>query len=184
MLNYSAVQRGMFWATTYKTHTESEKKEGYMGEQICIPPLDQRRRDANYGLLDEYGVVKLRHGGGGAVYVQKGDVIIGKLAVQYEKDGGEKLNDCSLVIKRGEEGYIDRIFDTITPNGYRLVKVVIRKTRIPEVGDKFASRSAQKGTVGMVYRQEDMPFTKDGIVPDIIMNPHAIPSQHPARGAW
>ena len=194
LINYSAIQRGMFWATTYKTHTESEKKEGYMAEKIGIPPLNNRRRDANYGLLDDNGVVRLRHPkwndkdnnihGGGAVYVQKGDVIIGKLAVQYEKDGGEKLNDCSLVIKRGEEGYIDRIFDTITPNGYRLVKVVIRKTRIPEVGDKFASRAAQKGTVGMVYRQEDMPFTKDGIVPDIIMNPHAIPSQHPARGAW
>lgn len=187
LLNYSAVQRGMFWATTYRTHTESEKKEGYMAERIGVPPLNQRRRDANYGMLGDSGVIRLRHPkwkdkdgiehGGGAVYVEKGDVIVGKIAIQYDKDSGEKLNDCSLVIKRGEEGYIDRIFDTITPNGYRLVKIVIRKTRIPEIGDKFASRAAQKGTVGMVYRQEDMPFTKDGIVPDIIINPHCIPSR-------
>lgn len=184
ILNYSAIQRGLFWATTYRTHTEEEKKQGYITEKIGVPPLNKRRCDVNYGLLDDNGIVRLRHTiwtdekgnkqGGGSVYVQKGDVIIGKIIIQTDKSGKEELNDCSLVIKKGEEGYIDRIFDTITPNGYRLVKVVIRKLRIPEIGDKFASRSAQKGTVGMVYRQEDMPWTQEGIVPDIIINPHCL----------
>ncbi|MCP3683352.1 MAG: DNA-directed RNA polymerase subunit B, partial [bacterium] len=133
------------------------------------------------------GIVRLRHPtyidkngktcGGGAVFVQKGDVIIGKILVQSNKSGEEELSDNSLVLKKGEDGYIDRIFVSTTPNGYKLVKIVIRKLRIPEVGDKFASRSAQKGTCGMIYPQEDMPWTADGISPDIIMNPHALPSR-------
>jgi DNA-directed RNA polymerase II subunit RPB2 len=187
ILNYSAVQRGLFWATTYKTHSDEEKKQGYNAERICVPPIDRRKHDANYGLLDENGIVRLRHPkwidekgkirGGDALFVQKGDVIIGKISIQSDKSGNEILSDCSLVIGKGEEGYIDRIFSTITPNGYKLVKIVIRSLRIPEVGDKFASRAAQKGTVGMVYKQEDMPFTREGIVPDIIINPHCIPSR-------
>ena len=187
ILNHSAIQRGLFWATTYRTYSEEEKKQGYNSEKFGLPPLDKRRGDSNYGLLDKNGIVRLRHPvwtdekgkkhGGGAVYVQKGDVILGKVGVHSDKSGNEELNDCSVVIKKGEEGHIDRIFTSITPNGYKLVKVVIRKLRIPEVGDKFASRAAQKGTVGMVYRQEDMPWTQEGIVPDIIINPHAIPSR-------
>ena len=184
ILNHSAVQRGMFTATTYKTHTEEEKKEGYTSVKVGLAPLNKRRTDANYGLLDETGVVRKRHPlwtdaqgqlqGGGSVYVQNGDVIIGKVAIRATKDSADELSDCSLIIRKGEEGYVDRIFSSVTPNGYRLIKVVIRKVRIPEVGDKFASRSAQKGTVGMVYSQEDMPFSGDGIVPDIIINPHCL----------
>ena len=188
ILNYSAIQRGLFWATTYKTHSDEEKKQGYNSEMIGIPPLDKRKHDANYGLLAENGVVRLRHPkwtdekgnihGGGSLYVQKGDVIIGKVSVQSDKSGNEVLTDCSIIIGKGEEGYIDRIFTSVTPNGYKLIKVVIRSLRIPEVGDKFASRAAQKGTVGMVYRQEDMPFTREGITPDIIINPHCLAEDH------
>ena len=188
ILNYGAIQRGLFWATTYKTHSDEEKKQGYNSEMIGIPPLNKRKHDANYGLLGENGVVRLRHPkwtdekgivhGGGALYVQRGDVIIGKVSVQSDKSGNEVLTDCSVIIGKGEEGYIDRIFTSITPNGYKLIKVVIRSLRIPEVGDKFASRAAQKGTVGMIYRQEDMPFTQEGITPDIIINPHCLAEDH------
>lgn len=187
ILNQSALERGLFWATTYKTHTEEEKKEGYSSDVFGIPPLDKRRHDANYGLLNVDGIVRTRHPvwkdelgvshGGGSVYVQKGDVIFGKISIRSDKNGSEEISDCSVVIKRGEEGYIDRVFTSITPNGYKLVKVIIRKVRIPEIGDKFASRSAQKGTCGMVYRQEDMPFTSDGIVPDLVINPHCLKCQ-------
>ena len=143
---------------------EEEKKQGYNAERISIPPLAKRRGDVNYGLLDENGIVRLRHTksvdkngkvtGGGAVYVEKGDVIIGKVTVQSDKSGNEELTDCSLVVDKGEEGYIDRIFTSITPNGYKLVKVIIRKERIIEVGDKCASRSAQKGQEGLSDTQK------------------------------
>lgn len=130
----------------------------------------------NYSYLDERGIVKKRINGK-SVYVDKGDVIIGKTLTKSNKNGEEEQIDCSFVIKSGEEGYIDRIIETTTPNGYKMIKVVIRNQKIPEIGDKFASRAAQKGTLGMVYRQEDMPFTQDGIVPDLLLNPLAIPSR-------
>ena len=177
ILNHSAVQRGLFWATSYRTHSEVEKKDGNMTEKFGLPPLDKRKREANYSLLDENGIVRIRNNDGSSVYVQKGDVIIGRVNIEVVKNEKEEIIDTSVIIKREEEGYIDRIFNSITPNGYNLVKIVIRKVRIPEVGDKFASRAAQKGTVGMVYRQEDMPFTNEGISPDIIINPHCIPSR-------
>tara|TARA_B110000259_G_C14034207_1_gene408375 strand:- start:4811 stop:9541 length:4731 start_codon:yes stop_codon:yes gene_type:complete len=187
ILNHSAVKRGLFWATTYKTHSSVEKKDGYISEKIGVCPLKYRKNDSNYGLLDENGIVRTRYPiwedengkkhGGGAIYVQKGDVIIGKMLIQNDKDGVENITDVSEIVKKGDSGYIDKVYISITPNGYKLVKITISKVRIPEVGDKFASRAAQKGTVGMVYDQEDMPWTQDGVVPDIIINPHAIPSR-------
>ena len=111
------------------------------------------------------------------MYVQQGDVIVGKVLIKSDKSGNEEITDSSLVLAKGEGGYVDRIFVSTNPNGYKLVKIVLRKTRIPEIGDKFASRSAQKGTCGMVYAQQDMPWTADGICPDIIINPHCLPSR-------
>ena len=188
ILNKGAVERGLFWATTYRTHSEVEKKRGtYTLEKIGVPPLDKRRGDANYSLLDDNGIIRTRHPvytdkdgktcGGGSIFVQKGDVIIGKILVKSSKSGEEEITDNSSILRKGEEGYIDRVLESTTPDGYKLVKVIIRKVRIPEVGDKFASRAAQKGTCGMVYPQQDMPWTKDGITPDLIMNPHALPSR-------
>jgi DNA-directed RNA polymerase II subunit RPB2 len=119
--------------------------------------------------------------------VKKGDVLVGKIVVKCSKhiSSGELVpsvhtetkTDISRVAQDDEEGIVDRVYCRTTPNGYKLVKVVIRNERRPTVGDKFASRAAQKGTIGMIYRQEDMPFTAEGIVPDIVINPHCIPSR-------
>jgi hypothetical protein len=229
MLNLSAVQRGMFRLTSYHTIDCIEKKrDTYSVEEICLPPRNTehlkpeekgyfRRKNGNYSLLDEHGIVKARqeekitrkikcrkcecvcdtpaicpcqkkgtkkgpcqlcicekieetiiHP---ATVLKKGDVIIGKIVVTGSKSGEESKTDASVIIQPGEEGIVDRVHVTITPSGYKLVKVVIRVTREPTLGDKLASRSAQKGTIGMVYRQEDMPFTADEITPDIIINP-------------
>jgi len=180
-LNKNSVERGMFWATTYNTYSEEDKKQGtYMSDKISLPPLDKRRKDLNYSLLDEHGIVRKKikdKNGNTSVYVQSGDVIIGKCIIHNNKNNEQTIVDNSLSIKKGEEGYIQKVIISTTPNGYKSVKIIIRKVRKPEIGDKFASRSAQKGTTGALIPGEDMPFTSQGITPDIIMNPHALPSR-------
>lgn len=189
MLNLSSIQRGLFCLTSYHTIDCCEKKrDTYSFEEIRLPPVNTenikegqpgffKRKNGNYSLLDENGIIKPREkfeNGrwvGSATVVKKGDVLIGKVVVTGNKLAEESRIDASVIVQPGEEGTIDRIFTTITPSGYKLVKIIIRVTREPTLGDKLASRAAQKGTVGMVYRQEDMPFTSSGIVPDIIINP-------------
>jgi DNA-directed RNA polymerase II subunit RPB2 len=178
IMNQSAIERGLFRATTYKTHTAEEKKEGsYQYYKLGPVPHNYRKSGWNYSNLDETGVIRIRTKEGRAVRVERDTVLVGKLFVHSSKNSPQTITDCSLVAKKGEDGYVDRIEESVTPDGYRMVKVIIRKTRIPETGDKAASRAAQKATIGMVYRQEDMPFTASGMVPDMIINPHAMPSR-------
>ena len=89
----------------------------------------------------------------------------------------EKKRESSLALKPSEVGRVDSVLITEGPSGNRLVKVRIKAIKVPEIGDKLASRHGQKGVIGLLASQEDMPFTKDGITPDLIVNPHAIPSR-------
>jgi DNA-directed RNA polymerase beta subunit len=162
MLNQSAIQRGMFRLTSYHTIDCIEKKrDTYSVEEICLPPKTSenlkpeekgyfRRKNANYSLLDENGIIRprqeihIKNSLGEdiierrATFVKKGDVIIGKVVVTCNKNAEETSVDASVVIQPGEEGIIDRVHVMITPNGYKLVKVVIRVTREPTLGDKLA----------------------------------------------
>ena len=178
IINQSAIERGLFRATTYKAHTAEEKKEGsYQYYKLGRIPHEFRKSGLDYSKLDENGVIRLRNESGSAVRVDRDTVLVGKLFIQSSKNSTQICTDCSVVAKKGEDGFVDRVETSTTPDGYRMVKVIVRKSRIPEIGDKCASRSAQKATIGMVYRQEDMPFTSTGMVPDMIINPHAMPSR-------
>lgn len=171
ILNKGAVERGLFVSTTYKTITVEEKKKiGNTVETICLPDKEYRNNSYNYRNIEKNGLPKK------GTLLQCGDVIVGKIVTKTNKDS-KITYDNSVTVSSSEEGIVDKIFVTKSTDNYKLIKVRIRSLRIPELGDKFASRSAQKGTVGMILPQEDMPFTKDGIVPDIIMNPHALPSR-------
>ena len=173
ILNQSAIDRGLFRSFAFRTiHVEERKKSTTHTEDILLPPLGIRTKSFNYSKLDLQGIVKC------GIFVGPSDVIVGRVQTKNIKTGGEEKMDTSVVIKSGEEGYVDRVFISTSPEGYKMVKVKIRGIKIPEIGDKVASRSAQKGTVGMVLRQEDMPFcAATGMVPDIIINPLCLPSR-------
>ena len=172
ILNKASVERGMFVTTAYRTMScEEKKKTNCSFEKIEVPPLKSQNKAMNYSKLGPNGIVKK------GVPVYKGDIIVGKTLTKVQKDEQEEKMDFSLAIASGEEGIVDAIWSGPGEDGYLMVKVKIRQMRIPEVGDKCASRSSQKGVCGLLLPQEDMPFTAEGITPDLLMNPHSIPSR-------
>lgn len=162
IINQGAIDRGFFRSMCYKTVHAVER--GDVNEYITKPDgITTRSKPQPH--LDDDGLPRIN------VDMKIDDVIIGKIS--YQTDGSAK--DVSVRCK--EAGRVDSILQTTNANGHRACTVKLRTVRVPEMGDKFASRHGQKGTVGITYRQEDMPFTESGIVPDMIINPHAIPSR-------
>ncbi|GLC54541.1 hypothetical protein PLESTB_000877700 [Pleodorina starrii] len=180
ILNKSAVERGLFQSTVYKTVRDQNNKNHSTGEEefYCRPDTDSVRqiKPYNYSKLDETGFVPEN------TLVEGADIIIGKCMPQ-KVDTAIVHKDTSVALKGSDRCYIDRNaccnrhFINVNGDGYTFCKIRTRAERVPTVGDKFSSRHGQKGTCGMVYPQEDLPFSKDGLVPDIIVNPHAIPSR-------
>lgn len=179
MINQSSVDLGLFCSTYYKTVKDQSNKNHSTGEEEFYGIPDSKARGSkpfNFCKLQENGFVKENS------FVEAGDVIIGKCMPQ--KINGQINNkDTSVVLKNNETGFIDRVcaydeyFTNVNGDGYTFSKVRLRCNRQPVIGDKFASCHAQKGVLGMAYRKEDMPFTRDGMIPDMIVNPHAIPSR-------
>ena len=174
IINQSAIDRGLFSSTFYRTYKDDEKKDQLSGLEdiFCKPDMNKllHPKPCNYDKLNSDGLVNRN------TYVSSDDIIIGKTTpLGNNKDYGYR--DSSTAPRSNESGFIDDNLIGINNDGFRFCNTKIRKSKIPQIGDKFSSRHGQKGTVGMVYRQEDMPRTKEGIVPDIIMNPHAVPSR-------
>ena len=173
IINQSAIDRGLFSSTFYRTYKDEEQKNQLTGDEdkFCKPDKDKLLypKPSNYEKLSPNGLVEEN------TYISPNDIIIGKVIPIKNKE--YNYRDCSTTPRANEYGIIDKNYVDINSDGYRFCNTRIRQIKIPQIGDKFSSRHGQKGTVGMTYRQEDMPRTKDGIVPDIIMNPHAVPSR-------
>jgi DNA-directed RNA polymerase II subunit RPB2 len=181
MINRSFLQRGGFRSIFYRTYKDEEKKNQSSGEEERFHKPDvqltRQMKNANYEKLGEDGFVPENK------YVDNDDILIGKvvpLRIQTGTvipAGTKKYRDVSRTMRNNEIGWVDRIFRNRNGEGYSFAKVRVRQDRVPEIGDKFSSRHGQKGTCGMILNAEDMPQTASGVVPDIIINPHCIPSR-------
>ena len=174
ILNKTAVERGLFKSTYYRSYSVSEEVE--KGQKIYFAnPLYQKnvlKKDlSDYNKLDDNGFVKVGE------HVTDEDIIIGKCMKTVNEQGKEITKVYGESVKYGTYGIVDKVVVTKLGGDLRNCKVRIKKIRSPGIGDKFTSRCGQKGMCGMILEQQDMPFTNQGIIPDIIINPHAIPSR-------
>ena len=181
IMNKTSVDYGVGRAHFFRVYTAEETQyPGGLSDRITVPSpkLYDHKGDQYYTKLGPDGIVEPE------VEVEGGDVLIGRESPPRFM-GEERVTAASAMIKRdssvqlryGEHGVVDAVLITQTTDREKLVKVRVRDLRIPELGDKFASRHGQKGVIGMLYPKYDMPYTEDGIVPDAIINPHAIPSR-------
>jgi DNA-directed RNA polymerase subunit B len=181
ILNKSSVERGMARSTFFRLYTVEERR--YPGGEEDIieipdPSVHGYRGKQFYSKLGKEGII------GVEVPVEGGEILVGKTSpsrfMEEMKEFGAiaaKRKDTSTGVRHGEKGIVDMVIMTTTSEGHRLVKVRVRDLGIVEIGDKFASRHGQKGVVGMLIPQSDMPYTSEGITPDLIINPHALPSR-------
>lgn len=181
IMNRTSIDYGIGRAHFFRVYTAVETQyPGGASDRITVPSpkLYDHKGDQYYTKLGPDGLVEPE------VEVNGGDVLIGRESPPRFM-GEERVmspetivrRDSSIQLRYGEHGVVDTVLVTETVDKEKLIKVKVRDLRIPELGDKFASRHGQKGVVGMLFAKYDMPYTEDGIVPDLIINPHAIPSR-------
>jgi len=180
IFNKASIERGLFRSIFYRIYSTEEKRYwGGQEDKIGTPEKDVRgyRSEEDYANLAEDGVVSPE------TRVESDSVLVGRvsplrfLSANELMSGIANMRESSACLRHGESGIADRVFLSETYNGNKLVKVSVRDLRVPELGDKFASRHGQKSVIGLIASQENLPFTSSGITPDIILNPHSIPSR-------
>jgi len=177
LISQGAIDRGMFSATIY--HTEKDEDKNITRDEIirCQPDKTKTKciKYGNYDKLNFHGFIPENK------LVENRDILIAKIVPIKENRNDPsktiKYEDQSKIYKTTEESYVDKNYTGRNGDGYNFAKTRVRILRKPVIGDKFASKHAQKGTNGCIIPECDMPFTKNGLKPDIILNPHAIPSR-------
>jgi len=172
--NKSSIDRGLFRNIKFHTFKEQTKND----EQFTKPDANRtvgiNNKEVNYDKLNNCGFIPEGE------TVNPNDIIIGKVTTldRNSRTDTKDQQDISVIYKEKHSGVIDRIVaDNNNEEGYDILKIRVKELRIPQIGDKLSSRHGQKGIIGMVYTQEDMPFTEKGMTPDVIINPQAIPSR-------
>ena len=178
LINQGSIDRGMALVTVYHTEKDEDKQKINGDEEIRCKPDSTKTKGmkmGNYNKVNSKGVIPEN------TLVENRDIIISKVTPIKENRNDHtkviKYEDQSKIYKTTEETYIDKNYIDRNGEGYTFAKVRLRTVRKPVIGDKFSSRHGQKGTVGNIIPECDMPFTSDGVKPDIIINPHAIPSR-------
>jgi DNA-directed RNA polymerase subunit B' len=181
IVNKGSVDRGLGRSYYYNPSSACELRySGGLMDQIAVPDKDVRgyRLEADYKFLEDDGIVYPE------AEVSEGDVVVGRISPPRFLNSGDEYNlasnvhrESSITIKPQEGGRVDFVLITENEEGNKLVQVRMRQLRIPEVGDKFTSRHGQKGIIGLIVPQIDMPFAANGIVPDVLFSPNGIPSR-------
>jgi DNA-directed RNA polymerase II subunit RPB2 len=177
LFNQGSIDRGLFQATIYHTEKDEDKKINGDEEIRCKPDPAKTKgmKYGNYSKINSKGLVPEN------TLLENNDVIIAKVVPIKENRNDHtkiiKYEDLSRTFRTNEESYVDKNFIDRNGDGYSFAKVRVRTVRRPVIGDKFSSRHGQKGTIGNIIPECDMPFTSSGVKPDIIINPHAIPSR-------
>ena len=179
IFNQASVDRGLFSATIYHTEKDEDKKIQGDEEIRCKPDKVKTKgmKFANYDKLNSNGVMPEN------TLIENRDVIIGKIVPikEHRNDHTKviKYKDQSIIYRTHEKTYVDKNYVNRNGDGYTFAKIRTRTYRIPTIGDKFSSRHGQKGTIGLILPPEDMPTTAEGLVPDIIINPHCLSAMTP-----
>jgi DNA-directed RNA polymerase II subunit RPB2 len=177
LVNQGSIDRGMFMTTIYHTEKDEDKKINGDEEIRCRPDPAKTKgmKFGNYNKVNAHGLIPEN------VFVENRDILIAKVVPIKENRNDPtkviKFEDMSRIHRTTEETYVDKNYMERNGDGYCFAKVRTRILRKPVIGDKFSSRHGQKGTCGNIIPECDMPYTKDGLRPDIIINPHAIPSR-------
>ncbi len=181
IINKGSVDRGFARSTYYRPSLAEELRyAGGLTDEISVPDKEIKgyRSEKDYRLLEADGIIYPE------AQIAESDVIIGKTSPPRFLSGADEYSltsnvrrESSLAAAHGEQGIIDFVTVTESEEGNKLVQVRVRDQRIPEIGDKFTSRHGQKGVVGLIVSESDMPFTSSGIVPDLIFSPHSLPTR-------
>ena len=175
IMNRSSVNRGFMRGLYYTMYKDEEHRNVTSGreEKFMKPQKHNTRKfkNSSYAAIGENGLPILN------ATLQENDVVIGKVVNLRNDTAGYAYRDASTTHKNSEPCRIDGVWQDKNSDGYPFIKVRAVSERIPQIGDKFSSRHGQKGTVGMLLEEQDMPFTASGLRPDLIMNPHAVPSR-------
>jgi DNA-directed RNA polymerase subunit B len=183
VFNKSSVERGLGRTFFYRVYeAEAKQYPGGMKDSFELPESDANirgyRGEKAYRLLEHDGAIMHE------AVVTGGDILIGRTSPprfmeeykEFEVKGPYR-RDTSIGVRPSENGVVDTVIMTQSVEGGKMYKIRVRDMRVPEIGDKFASRHGQKGVIGMLVNQEDLPYSEDGVVPDIMINPHAFPSR-------